>query len=61
MEIIGKSFEETVYRLDVLGDAVEFVAWNCNSVKVAVPKEDVFVRHERAIRNIMNCAGRDVW
>jgi hypothetical protein len=61
MEIICASFEEVVYRVDMFGDAVTQIDWHRNAVKVAVPREDVFARQERAIRNIMKRAGGDAF
>jgi hypothetical protein len=61
MKFVCESFEETAYRADVLGEAVVFVEWNRNSVTVKVPREDAFERQERAIRNILACAGGDVF
>jgi hypothetical protein len=61
MKFVCESFEETAYRADAFGAAVEFVAWNLNTVTVRVPREDVFARHERDIRNIIACAGGNVF
>ena len=57
MEIVNKNFEETAYRVDVLAEAVEYVDWTRNAVKVAVPRETVFERQARNIRALSSCVG----
>ena len=34
MKIINQNYEETVYRLDVLGDIVSFVDWTKNTITI---------------------------
>jgi hypothetical protein len=61
LEIISQSHEETVYRIDALGDAVAFVNWHKNSVTIdpaylatptKFPAPDTLTRIDEKIRNV---------
>lgn len=63
MEIISQSHEETVYRIDMLGNAVAFVNWHRNSVSIdpaflATPTKflapDTLTRIDAQIRKAKN-------
>jgi hypothetical protein len=62
-KIINATYEETVYRLDALGNAVSFVEWHKNAVTidpaflanpVKFPAPDTFGCIERKIQNAKN-------
>ena len=52
MKIINQTFEETLYRADVLGKAVVFIGWRCNAATVKLPEETVFDATERKILEV---------
>ena len=69
MEIISQSHEETRYRLDVLGDAVQFVNWHKNTVVInsaylttltKFPAPDTLSRIDAKIRQAKNFK-LDLW
>jgi hypothetical protein len=62
-KIIKAAYEETAYRLDVLGDAVQFVDWHKNALTIdpaflvtptKFPAPDTFSRLDAKIRNAKN-------
>jgi hypothetical protein len=52
MKIINQTYEETLYRVDVLGEAAVYADWQCNATTVKLPEETVFDARERKIREV---------
>jgi len=52
MKIINQTYEETLYRAGVFGDAVAFADWHSNAVTRNLPEETVFDETERKIREV---------
>ena len=62
-KFINADYQETVYRLDVLGDAIIFVDWHKNAVTIdstflatptKFPSPDTLKRIDAQIRNVKN-------
>ncbi len=62
-KILNATYEETVYRLDALGDAVAFVDWHKNAVIIdpaylatpaKFPAPDTLSRIDAKIKNVKN-------
>jgi hypothetical protein len=52
MKIIHPTYEETLYRVDLLGEASAFIEWQCNGIAVNLPEEIAFSEIKRKIREI---------
>jgi hypothetical protein len=74
-KIINANFQETVYRIDVLGDVVAYVDWHKNSVTIdptffvtpaKFPSPDALSKIDAQIKNVKNLKldlyrGEKVW